>query len=231
MSAAAAGAAAAADAVNTLAVVLKERMVLMPDKLDTKKEIDEFYKNAMKEIAEEKKKNKKVVVKPEVKAKKPAKKNLDENGEEKPKRPLTKYQIFLKEWQPKIKEAHPELSNTERFAKIAEEWQKQKATYIAKADPTDPTDPADPIDSDEEALPVVVEPEPVVKKEVKKVKEAKNITIALDEVTAPSSDEVAPIVESVAPVAKKNLGGRAGIPNKVRKSIVKKEVAADAAVE
>ena len=172
-----------------------------------------------------------MVVKPEVKAKKPAKKNLDENGEEKPKRPLTKYQIFLKEWQPKIKEAHPELSNTERFAKIAEEWQKQKATYIAKADPTDPTDPADPIDSDEEALPVVVEPEPVVKKEVKKVKEAKNITIALDEVTAPSSDEVAPIVESVAPVAKKNLGGRAGIPNKVRKSIVKKEVAADAAVE
>jgi hypothetical protein len=57
MSAAAAGAAAAADAVNTLAVVLKERMVLMPDKLDTKKEIDEFYKNAMKEIADEKKKN------------------------------------------------------------------------------------------------------------------------------------------------------------------------------
>jgi hypothetical protein len=49
------------------------------------------------------------------------------------KRPLSGYQLFLKEWQPKMKEAHPELSNTERFAKIAEEWQKQNEFVKAKA--------------------------------------------------------------------------------------------------
>jgi hypothetical protein len=229
----------AAAVANTLSVALKERMVLMSDNLDTKKEIDEFYKNAMKELAEEKKKNKKDVVKSDVKPKKPVKKNLDENGEEKPKRPLTKYNIFLKEMQPKIKELYPDLSSTERLTKIGEEWQKQKNN----ADPTDHVADADP-DAEEDVAevpapePVVDAPEPKVVAKPKKVKESKKVTIILDEVTPPNSEEEAepvvepvtePVIQSVAePVVKMNVCGRAGMPKKaVRKSIVKKEVAAN----
>jgi hypothetical protein len=202
--------AAAAVAVDTLAFALKERMVLMSDKLDTKKEIDEFYKNAMKELAEEKK-NKKAVAKADVKAdvkpKKPPKKKLDENGEEKPKRPPSAYNIFMAEMQKKMKETHPELSNTEKLTKIGEEWQKHKATL------------AGVVESDEDVLPV---PEPVVEK----VKETKKVTIVLDEVTAPTTDEVAPVAAEpvvepvVEPVA--DVKGKAKKP--VRKAIAKKKV-------
>jgi hypothetical protein len=40
----------------------------------------------------------------------------------------TKYQQFVKDNQKRIKEEFPELSNTERFAKLADEWKKHKAT-------------------------------------------------------------------------------------------------------
>jgi hypothetical protein len=244
MSAAGAAGSAAvnSDAITTLSLALKEKMMLMPDELDTKKEIDEFYKNVMKELAAVKKLNKPAKAaktakpakpaKPEVKAKKPAKKNLDENGEEKPKRPLTKYQLFLKEWQPKIKEAHPELSNTERFAKIAEEWQKHKAdaadanavaAVSGEADEADESDEADEADEADESGSVdepEPEPKPVVKKakKVNIVEEVKVVVSVLDEVTPPSSEELVepePVKPAAEPVEKKK---------KVRKAIVKKDV-------
>ena len=40
----------------------------------------------------------------------------------------TKYQQFVKDNQRRIKEEFPELSNTERFVKLADEWKKHKAT-------------------------------------------------------------------------------------------------------
>ena len=40
----------------------------------------------------------------------------------------TKYQQFVKDNQKRIKEEFPELSNTERFVKLADEWKKHKAT-------------------------------------------------------------------------------------------------------
>ena len=40
----------------------------------------------------------------------------------------TKYQQFVKDNQKRIKEEFPELSNTERFVKLADEWKKYKAT-------------------------------------------------------------------------------------------------------
>lgn len=186
----------------------------MPDNLDTKKEIDEFYKNAMKELAVLKKMNKKEVVKPDVKPKKAPKKNLDENGDEKPKRPLTAYQIFLKKMQPKMKEEHPELSNTERFTKIAEEWQKHKATLAGPTDSEDDTKSR--IDStkessDEEVLPTI---EPVVDDVV--VKPAPGV----EEITLASDEEDAKPVEK-----KPNMGApRKALSNKPRKAIGKKAV-------
>jgi len=84
----------------TLATVFKERISQMPDDINTKKDIEIYYKNLLKEIDEElKKKNKK---------------------------PLNPYQQFVKDMQAKIKSDNPELSAKERFTKIADEWQKQK---------------------------------------------------------------------------------------------------------
>lgn len=202
---------AAVATADTLSVALKERMVLMPNDLDTKKEIDEFYKNAMKEIAAEKKAAKKNVIKDDVKPKKIAKKNLDENGEEKPKRPLTGYQVFLKEMQPKMKEAHPELSNTERFAKIAEEWQKHKAGIAGQ------------INEDKDVLPAIspIADEPEIVPEV-----AKKDAIVLDDVTPPTTDEEIVLADPVAPVVKKSAPRKA-LATKVRKSIVVNNAEAD----
>ena len=67
--------------------------------------------------------------------------NLDEDGNEKPKKPLNKYQQFIRDNQERIKEEFPELSNTERFTKLAEEWGKFKATL------EDPTEPAEPVNT------------------------------------------------------------------------------------
>jgi hypothetical protein len=64
--------------------------------------------------------------------KKKKKDNLDEDGNEKPKKPLNKYQQFIKDNQDRIKEEFPELSNTERFTKLAEEWNKFKASLVDK---------------------------------------------------------------------------------------------------
>ncbi len=63
--------------------------------------------------------------------------SLEEDGNEKPKKPLNKYQQFIKDNQERIKEEFPELSNTERFTKLAEEWNKFKATLVDKEEPSD----------------------------------------------------------------------------------------------
>ena len=111
---------------STLAMRIKEIMVNMPDSLDTKKEIDEYYKNAMKDIKEKNKEDKK-----EKKAlpKKRAKKvEVDDDGNEivKVKKPLNKYQKFIQDNRKKVKEENPEMSGEEIFTLIAEMWGKHK---------------------------------------------------------------------------------------------------------
>ena len=121
----------------TFAVALKERMMDMPDELNTKKEIDEYFKQLMKDIKEEMKKDKNENAEKKKNDKKKKKDNLDEDGNEKPKKPLNKYQQFIKDNQERIKGEFPELSNTERFTKLAEEWNKFKATLVDKEEPSD----------------------------------------------------------------------------------------------
>jgi hypothetical protein len=121
----------------TFAVALKERMMDMPDELNTKKEIDEYFKQLMKDIKEEMKKDKNENAEKKKNDKKKKKDNLDEDGNEKPKKPLNKYQQFIKDNQERIKVEFPELSNTERFTKLAEEWNKFKATLVDKEEPSD----------------------------------------------------------------------------------------------
>jgi len=106
----------------------------MPDELNAKKDIDEYSKKITKEIKEEAKNNKIEKAEKKKDDKKKKKNNLDEDGNEKPKRALTKYQQYIKDNQQRIRDEFPELSNTERFSKLAEEWKAYKATLEAAED-------------------------------------------------------------------------------------------------
>jgi hypothetical protein len=132
----------------TFAVALKERMMNMPNELNTKKDVDEYFKILMKDIKEEMKQEKIDNAEKKKNDKKKKKDNLDEDGNEKPKKPLNKYQQFIKDNQDRIKEEFPELSNTERFTKLAEEWNKFKATLVDKEE--DKEEKEEPSDEDKE---------------------------------------------------------------------------------
>ena len=137
----------AANATAAFAVLIKEAMANMPDILNTKKEIDEYYKKVMKEINDKMKEEKKALKKAEPKAPKEPKKRVkkaskpvevDEDGNEivKVKKPLNKYQMFIQQQRPKVKEDYPELSGEEIFTKIAELWKQHKESE-AKSDSDD----------------------------------------------------------------------------------------------
>ena len=141
MSATAIAATAATSATVDVSILIKEAMANMPDSLNTKKEIDEYYKKAMKDIndkVKEEKKADKAAAKtadkaepkePKKRIKKAAKPaEVDEDGNEivKVKKPLNKYQMFIQQQRPKVKEDYPELSGEEIFTKIAELWKQHK---------------------------------------------------------------------------------------------------------
>ena len=161
-------------AAATFAVALKERMMDMPDELNTKKEIDEYFKNIMKELKEEMKKEKIDNAEKKKNDKKKKKDNLDEDGNEKPKKPLNKYQQFIKDNQDRIKQEFPELSNTERFTKLAEEWNKFKATLVDKEEKEeDKEEKEEPSDEDKEEQEQPKEDEGKEKKPKKAKKQTK----------------------------------------------------------
>ena len=110
---------------TTFAMRIKEIMGNMPDTLNTKKEIDEYFKNAMKEIKDSIKENKTQ----KAHAKKRTKKvDVDEDGNDivKAKRPLNQYQKFIQDNRAKVKEENPTLNGEEIFTLIAELWNKHK---------------------------------------------------------------------------------------------------------
>ena len=133
---------------------VKEIMVNMPDNLDTKKEIDEYYKNAMKDIKEknkEDKKEKKATKATKEPSKKRAKKvKVDDDGNEieKVKRPLNSYQKFIQDNRAKVKEENPNLNGEEIFKLIAELWNEHKKSMKKDDDKMDTSD--DNKDSDDE---------------------------------------------------------------------------------
>ena len=137
---------------TTFAMRVKEIMANMPDSLDTKKEIDEYYKNAMKDIKEKNKEEKKE--KKEKKAtipKKRAKKvEVDDEGNEieKVKKPLNSYQKFIQDNRAKVKEENPTLNGEEIFKLIADLWNEHKKSMKKEEDKKDSDE--DKKDSDEE---------------------------------------------------------------------------------
>jgi ABC-type oligopeptide transport system ATPase subunit len=101
--------------MDSIAMMFKGRIANMPDDI-TDKDILAYAKNIIKEIKEENKKKrvpKKRVVK------------VDEEGNIVRKEP-TMYHKFIKDNRERINEQNPELTNTERFAKLIEEWNKYK---------------------------------------------------------------------------------------------------------
>ena len=136
--------------IPTMAVLIQEAMARMPDTLDTKKEIDEYFKNAMKEIAMRKKEDekakkaadkavaKKPAVKPAVKrgAKKEKEKEVDEEGNEIEvvKKPVSNYMKFTEGHRPKVKAVISGLSPQNLFKEVAKLWKIYKEFVIEHKD-------------------------------------------------------------------------------------------------
>ena len=125
----------------TMAVLMKEAIADMPDTLDTKKEVEEYFKTAMKVINEKKKeeeKVKKAAAKAAEKAAKPAtkkrgekkekEKEVDEEGNEivKEKKPLSRYMKFMEEHRPKVAANVSGLTPQELFTEVAKLWKTYK---------------------------------------------------------------------------------------------------------
>ena len=166
---------------QTFAVIFKERMMDMPDELNAKKDIDEYSKKITKEIKEEAKNNKVEKAEKKKDEKKKKKNNLDEDGNEKPKKPLTKYQQYIRDNQQRIRDEFPELSNTERFSKLAQEWKAYKATLEDVEDAGEEAGDAEEagdeatdtnVSEDDEEKPKKQKKEPKAAKKSKKVAKA-----------------------------------------------------------
>ena len=122
----------AATVAPTMAVLAKEAMMNMPDLLNTKKEIEEYFKIAMKEIVMKKKEEEKAM-KPKKPSKAAAKKlakdeDVDSNEEEpkakpvKAAKPPTKRKIFYDEMRIKIQDNFPDLNPQKTKKKIDDLW-------------------------------------------------------------------------------------------------------------
>jgi hypothetical protein len=88
----------------TISIKIKEIMAIMSDTLNTKKEVDDYYKNAMAKVL----------------------KDTKTDNENKPKKELNAYQKFMKENISIVKNENPNLTGTEVFSIIAKKWKEQK---------------------------------------------------------------------------------------------------------
>jgi hypothetical protein len=137
-------------AIATIATRVKELMAKMPDTLNNKKDIDEYYKKVVKDVKEaineENKANnggkaprKALGVKPAkvAKAAKAAnaepkkrvkKANVDADGNEieKVKKPPNAYQKFIQDNRAKVKEENPDMTGVEIFTLLAQKWNEHK---------------------------------------------------------------------------------------------------------
>ena len=126
---------------TTFAALIKEAIANMPDTLNSKKEIDEYYKKAIKDVKEKVKEENKggkaprkaLGVKPAKAAKaapkkRPKKVDVDADGNEieKVKKAPNAYQQFIKDNRTKVKEENPGLNNEEYFTLLASKWNKHK---------------------------------------------------------------------------------------------------------
>lgn len=138
---------------------IKESMNNMPDTLNTKAEVEAYYKAAMKKALELNKKN----------------------NDAKPKKELNEYQRFMKDNISIVKEKNSHLTGPQVFSLIATMWKEHKAsgkpsdTKAVDAPevpsvPSVPDVPEESKDTEDKAVVAVVAPVADAKKKEKKVK-------------------------------------------------------------
>ena len=133
-------------AIPTIASRVKELMAEMPDTLNTKKEIDEYYKDVVKKVKEamntggkaprkalgvkapKEPKAAKAPKEPKVAKKRVKKVDVDADGNEieKVKKPPNAYQKFIQDNRQKVKEDNPTMTGVEIFTLLAQKWNEHK---------------------------------------------------------------------------------------------------------
>jgi glutaredoxin 2 len=118
-------------------VLIKKAMAKMPMSLDTKKSIDEYYKNAMVDVNYKMKaveKAKKDAEKARLAAEKAAEKArkaavAKPKGSKAAKKP-TERKLFFDKMRPRVKEMFPHLSTSQATKRIAELWKREQGEDI-----------------------------------------------------------------------------------------------------
>lgn len=138
------------------ATQMKDMIANMPDTLNTKKEIDAYLKDAMKNI------------------------KIDGN-DDKPKKELNAYQQYVKDNTKTVKEQNPSLSGKEVFSLIATMWQKTQnadGTKSAKSAKSKVSkSKKEKPDEEEKAIPVVEEEDEEEKEELTIVPDVPEVVV------------------------------------------------------
>ena len=92
--------------MTTIAIQVKEKMANMPDTLNTKKELEAYFKDVVK--------------------------NITVTVVDKPKRELTAYQQYVRDNSKPVKEQNPQLTGKEVFSLIAKMWRESQNGDNAK---------------------------------------------------------------------------------------------------
>ena len=92
--------------MTTIAIQVKDKMANMPDTLNTKKELEAYFKDVMK--------------------------NITVTVVDKPKRELTAYQQYVRDNSKPVKEQNPQLTGKEVFSLIAKMWRESQNGDNAK---------------------------------------------------------------------------------------------------
>lgn len=92
--------------MTTIAIQIKEKMAIMPDTFDTKKGVENYFKDAMK--------------------------NIVTTAVDKPKRKLSAYQQYVSVNIKLMKEQNPQLSGTEVLSLVAKMWKESQNGDNAK---------------------------------------------------------------------------------------------------
>jgi hypothetical protein len=111
--------------MTTIAIQVKEKMANMPDTLNTKKELEAYFKDVMK--------------------------NITVTVVDKPKRELTAYQQYVRDNSKPVKEQNPQLTGKEVFSLIAKMWRESQNGDNAKPVKEEKEDEKEPVKEEDKA--------------------------------------------------------------------------------
>jgi hypothetical protein len=111
--------------MTTIAIQVKEKMANMPDTLNTKKELEAYFKDVMK--------------------------NITVTVVDKPKRELTAYQQYVRDNSKPVKEQNQQLTGKEVFSLIAKMWRESQNGDNAKPAKEEKKDEKEPVKEEDKA--------------------------------------------------------------------------------